>query len=260
MITKPVLIHHGWSHTNGEDMYDNISIGSTKEARSGDKLDQKSMKLKKNSENGIIGISGTDTDTDVQGWTTIKANGRRKPKTTTMERPIIDSIITTIDVETMTVQDGVMEVRIESPERRNRCIIPDTTEREDETAYEITKQPMEQEEEEEKEEEDDEEEDEDEEEEKKQKDVNRNDNKKNDNNRCTTTDGIVFELNKQNQQRLLPPGTIEDNAEKKKNYTVKEEQELKKENNENNKNNKNITNTTTSEEKELGKELSLIHI
>ena len=133
MITKPVLIHHGWSHTNGEDMYDNISIGSTKETENGKNLVQKSLKMKENTQDGMIGSKNngkmTNND-DEQGWTTIEANGRRKPKTTTMERPIIDSIITTINVETTTVH-GAMEVRIESPVRSNRCIIPDKTESDD---------------------------------------------------------------------------------------------------------------------------------
>ena len=108
MITKPLLIRQGWSHTNGEDMYDNVSIGSTKEAQSGGKLDQKPMKLKENSENGIIGSSdnGKMTDTDEQGWTKIKTNGSRKPKMKNNEQPIIDSIITTIDIETKKVKDG----------------------------------------------------------------------------------------------------------------------------------------------------------
>ena len=125
MITKQVLIQHGWSHTNGEDMYDNVSIESTKEARSGDKLDQKSMKLKENSKNGIIGISDNEL-TEEQGWTTIKTNGSRKPKTKNKEEPFIDSIITTINIETKKVKNGAMEVKIESPIRINRCNIPDT--------------------------------------------------------------------------------------------------------------------------------------
>ncbi|OEU19894.1 hypothetical protein FRACYDRAFT_235957 [Fragilariopsis cylindrus CCMP1102] len=99
-------------------MYDNVSIGSTKEAQRGGKLDQKPMKMKENSENGIIGSSDngkmTDTD-DEQGWTKIKTNGSRKPKMKNNEQPIIDSIITTIDIKTKKVKNGTMEVKIESP-------------------------------------------------------------------------------------------------------------------------------------------------
>ncbi|OEU06122.1 hypothetical protein FRACYDRAFT_256355 [Fragilariopsis cylindrus CCMP1102] len=216
--------------TMEEDMYDNISIGSTKEARSGDKLDQKSMKLKTNSENGIIGISDTDTDTDEQGWTTINASGGRKPKTTTMERAIIDSIITTINVATKTVKNGAIEVRIESPVRNNRCIIPD------DASYNMTKQLMKQvptteEEEEEEEGEDKNEEEEEEEEEKNRMDVNRNNDtkkKKNENNRRNTANGIEIELdlNRQNhsEQRLTPP-----RIEEKKQEDDKEDKEEDKE-------------------------------
>ena len=233
MITKPLLIHQGWSHTNGEDMYDNVSIGSTKEAQRGGKLDQKPMKMKENSENGIIGSSDngkmTDTD-DEQGWTKIKTNGSRKPKMKNNEQPIIDSIITTIDIKTKKVKNGTMEVKIESPVRSNRCNIPDTTERDaDDKSADITKQlmnqepPAEEEEEEEEEENEDEDKEEEEDEVKKIEPPTRT-------TRSTITDGIEFELNSrnQNEQRLTPP-RIEDKEEEKKQEEDKEDNEEDKE-------------------------------
>ena len=225
MITKMTILHQGWSHDNGEDKYDNVSIGSTKATETGKNLDQKSRKTKEKTQNGIIGSSDNVemTDNDEHGWTKIKTNGSRKPKMKSTEQPIIDSIIATINVETKTVKNGSLEVKIASPVRRNRCIIPDKTEREDETAYDITMQLTKQAPTTEEEEEDEEEE------EKKIESPTRQI-------RRTTTDGIEsdnaieFELNSRNQceQRLLPPGKIADNNNKKKRTTTKEKMKKKR--------------------------------
>jgi hypothetical protein len=67
--------------------------------------------------------------TDEQGWTTIKTDSRRKPKSETSNQPSIDSIIATINVDINKFLKGAPEAKIYSPIPENRCIIPDETSR-----------------------------------------------------------------------------------------------------------------------------------
>jgi hypothetical protein len=127
MVIKDNLLHTGWSYGNGDDQYDNDSIGSTKTAVETKKLMEISRKNKKNEQEKLMGINNNSTNNDEQGWTTIDVNGKsnRKPKSKTNRQSSIDSIITTINVDFIKVVKGAPEAKIDSPTRENRCTIPD---------------------------------------------------------------------------------------------------------------------------------------
>jgi hypothetical protein len=120
MIIKTTLLHPGWSHSKSDGQYNNESLGSTKAAFSLEKSVKNSKKKEKNDQIFFIYSSNDD-----QGWTTIEANGSRKPKTKSKEQPIIDSIISSINIEVNTKQNGAPAARIESPARESRYTIPD---------------------------------------------------------------------------------------------------------------------------------------
>jgi hypothetical protein len=56
-----------------------------------------------------------DKHTNEQGWTTIDVNGKRKRKCTTGRNTTIDSIISTIDIESNIDTNGTLEAKIDSP-------------------------------------------------------------------------------------------------------------------------------------------------
>jgi hypothetical protein len=128
MVIKDTLLHSGWSYGNGDDQYDNESIGSTIDVFSLKKSIEIPKKNKKN-ENKKKMYSNKDRKehTDEQGWTTIEANSNRKAKSEISNHSSIDSIIATINVDINQFSKGAPEAKIDSPTRENRCIISDET-------------------------------------------------------------------------------------------------------------------------------------
>jgi hypothetical protein len=124
MVIKDNLLHTGWSYGNGDDQYDNESIGSTKNVFEIKKSMENSRRNEQNDQNGQV-CSNNNKYHDEQGWTTIEANSSRKPKSETSNQIAIDSIITTINVDFNKVAKGAPEAKIDSPIRKNRCTIPD---------------------------------------------------------------------------------------------------------------------------------------
>jgi hypothetical protein len=64
-------------------------------------------------------------NTNDQGWTTIDANSKRKPKSMASSNTIIDSIISSTNIECNIDTNGTIEAKIDSPVRNNRCTVPD---------------------------------------------------------------------------------------------------------------------------------------
>jgi hypothetical protein len=140
MVIKTPIIQCGWSYGNGDDQYDNESVGSTKPAINPEK---KARKLKKHSQNEKpkkMCNKQYDKHTNDQGWTTIEAKDKRKPKLTISKHTIIDSIISSIDIEFNIDKNGTLEATIDSPVRENRCTIPDTKDNKKDIAFKPNKQ------------------------------------------------------------------------------------------------------------------------
>ncbi|OEU08862.1 hypothetical protein FRACYDRAFT_249207 [Fragilariopsis cylindrus CCMP1102] len=125
MVLKTKLVQPGWSYGNDDDQYDNESLGSTKTALNLENSVKNPMKNKKNEHDEKICSKQGKQQTDDQGWTTIDANGKRKPRTTPGNSTSIDSIISSIDVEFKRDTNGTLEAKIDSPTRENRCTVPD---------------------------------------------------------------------------------------------------------------------------------------
>jgi hypothetical protein len=126
MVIKDTLLHYGWSYGNGDDQYDNESVGSTKKVIEKEKFAGKSKENRQNKNEGKMCSSNNKEHTDDQGWTTISADSKRKPKTMTINQSYIDSIIATINVDINKFLKGAPEAKIDSPVRKNRCTIADT--------------------------------------------------------------------------------------------------------------------------------------
>jgi hypothetical protein len=101
MVLKKNLIQGGWSYGNGDDQYDNESLGSTITAVKTEKLVKNSMKNKKNEYDEKMCSRQEDKHTieQEQEWTTVEANSNHKPKSKTNRSTTIDSIISSIDIE-----------------------------------------------------------------------------------------------------------------------------------------------------------------
>ena len=125
MVIKDTLLHSGWSYGNGDDQYDNESVGSTKNVFETKKFAGKSKENRRNNHEGKMCSSNNKERTDEQGWTTIETNRRRKPKSEITNQSI-DSIIATINVDINKFLKGAPEAKIDSPVRENRCTIADT--------------------------------------------------------------------------------------------------------------------------------------
>jgi hypothetical protein len=121
-----MLLHSGWSYGKGDDQYGNESIGSTRTVFNLEKLVENSSRNKKNEYDEKMCSRQEGKHTDEQGWTTIEAK-KRKPNSKTSNKTTIDSIISTINIEFNIDKNGTLEATIDSPIRKNRCIIPDTT-------------------------------------------------------------------------------------------------------------------------------------
>jgi len=119
MVIKETILHSGWSYGNGDDQYDNESLGSTKTVVKTKKFVENSMSNKKNEYDEKMCSRQDDKHTNEQGWTTIDAN-KRKPKSKTSNNITLDSIISTIDIEFNIDMNGTLEATIDSPIRENR--------------------------------------------------------------------------------------------------------------------------------------------
>jgi hypothetical protein len=124
MVFKTTLIHCGWSYGNGDDQYDNESLGSTKNVVNLKKFVENPLNNKKNEHDEKMCSKQEGKHTNEQGWTTIEAN-KRKPKSKISNKITIDSIISTINIECNIDPNGSLEATINSPIRENRCIVPD---------------------------------------------------------------------------------------------------------------------------------------
>jgi hypothetical protein len=129
MVIKTTFVHTGWSYCKGDDQYDNESLGSTETAVNLEKSVKISMRNKKN-EHDIKMCSrqedkNKNKNINDQGWTTIDANSKRKPKSMASNNTTIDSIISSINIECNIDTNGTIEAKINSPIRNNRCTIPD---------------------------------------------------------------------------------------------------------------------------------------
>jgi hypothetical protein len=80
---------------------------------------------KKNEQVGIMCSRNKEEHTDEHGWTTIDNNSSRKPKKTTSKQTSIESIISTIDIETKINKNGAPEAQINPPTRRIVCYLPE---------------------------------------------------------------------------------------------------------------------------------------
>jgi hypothetical protein len=129
MVLKTTFIQYGWSYGKGDDQYDNESLGSTETAVNLEKSVENSMRNKKNEYDAKMCSrqedKNTNKNTNNQGWTAIDANSKRKPKSMASSTTIIESIISSINIECNIDTNGTIEAKIDSPVSNNRCIIPD---------------------------------------------------------------------------------------------------------------------------------------
>jgi hypothetical protein len=140
MVIKTPRPYSGWSYSNGDDQYDNDSLGSTQNAKIPRKLVKISTKTDQNEQVVVMCSNYNSKHTDDQGWTTIDANSNRKPKSETNQHSTIDSIITSIDIDLEIIKNGSTEAKIDSPVRENRCTIPDATYKQKEITFDLTRQ------------------------------------------------------------------------------------------------------------------------
>jgi hypothetical protein len=135
MVIKDTILHSGWSYGNGDDQYDNESVGSTKNAIETEKFAGKTKENRRNKHEGKMCSSNNKEQTDELGWTTVSADSNRKPKTKNINQSYIDSIIATINVDINKFLKGAPEAKIDSPVRNNRCTIADTVYNTKETKF-----------------------------------------------------------------------------------------------------------------------------
>jgi hypothetical protein len=136
MVIKATLIHSGWSYGNGDDQYDNESIGSTRTVQKLEKSMENSSRNKKSELVRIMCTNNTDKHTDEEGWTTIDVNSSRKPKTKNNKQTLLESIISTINIETNNDKNGAPKVTVDSPTRNNRYTLSEATNKQEEEAEE----------------------------------------------------------------------------------------------------------------------------
>jgi hypothetical protein len=74
MVIKETILHSGWSYGNGDDQYDNESLGSTRTVFISEKLMENSSSSKKNGKIELIGSRNKDKHTEEYGWTKIGIN------------------------------------------------------------------------------------------------------------------------------------------------------------------------------------------
>jgi hypothetical protein len=129
MVLKTTIIQYGWSYGKRDDQYDNESLGSTETAVNLEKSVKIPMRNKKSEHDvkmcGRQEDKNTNKNTNGQGWTTTDVNSKRKPKSMASSNTIIDSIISSINIECNIDTNGTIEAKIDSPVSNNRCTIPD---------------------------------------------------------------------------------------------------------------------------------------
>jgi hypothetical protein len=135
MVFKATLIHCRWSYGKGDDQYDSESIGSTKNAVNLEKSVKKLKKNKKNEYDEKMCSRQEAKHTNDQGWTTIDANSKHKPKSTNSKHTTINSIISSIDIEFNIDTNGTLEAKIVSPVQKNHCTTPDTIDNHNEMVF-----------------------------------------------------------------------------------------------------------------------------
>jgi hypothetical protein len=125
MVIKANLLHSGWSYGNGDDQYDNESLGSTRKVFTLKKSTKNLSRNRKNEQVGIMCSRNKEEHTDEHGWTTIDSNSSCKPKKRNSKQTQIKSIISTIDIETKTNKKGAPEKQIDSTTRKIVCSLPE---------------------------------------------------------------------------------------------------------------------------------------
>jgi hypothetical protein len=144
MVIKATVTHSGWSYGNGDDQYDNESLGSTKTAVKLEKSMENSCRNKKNGYEVKMCSKQDDKsknkNTNDQGWTKIDKTSKRKLNSTNNRSTTIDSIISSIDIELNIDMNGTLEATIDSPTRKNRCVVPDRNEYNTKAPYQAHKQ------------------------------------------------------------------------------------------------------------------------
>jgi hypothetical protein len=129
IVLKTAIIQYGWSYSKGDDQYDNESLGSTETAVNLEKSVKISVRNKKNEHEVKMCSKQEDKNKNKnindQGWTTIDANSKRKPKYMASSNTTIDPIISYINIECNIDTNGTIKAKIDSPVRNNRCTIPD---------------------------------------------------------------------------------------------------------------------------------------
>jgi hypothetical protein len=118
MVIKTTFVHSGWSYGKGDDQYDNESLGFTRKVLTFKKLIENSSRNRKNEQVGIMCSRNKEEHTDEHGWTTIDNNSSRKPKKTNSKQTSVESIISTIDIETKNNKNGAPEAQINHPTRK----------------------------------------------------------------------------------------------------------------------------------------------
>jgi hypothetical protein len=96
MVIKTTILHSGWSYGNGDDHYNNDSIGSTRTVNNLEKLMENSSRNKKNEPVEImcsrIKKEKHTQHSDEHGWTKINANSSHKPKRKNSQEHLIQKI------------------------------------------------------------------------------------------------------------------------------------------------------------------------
>jgi hypothetical protein len=144
MVIKATVTHSGWSYGNGDDQYDNESLGSTKTAVKLEKPMENSCRNKKN-EYEVKMCSRQDDknmnkNTNDQGWTTIDKKSNHKHNSTNNKSTTSDSIISSIDIEFNIDMNGTLEATIDSPTRKNGCVVHNKKEYNTKATYQAHKQ------------------------------------------------------------------------------------------------------------------------
>jgi hypothetical protein len=123
MVIKTTFVHSGWSYGKGDDQYDNEFLGYTRKVLTLKKSKKNLSRNKKNEQVGIMCSRNKEEHIDEHGWTTIDKNSSHKPKKTTSKQTLIESIISTINIETKTNKNGAPEAQINPPTRKIVCYL-----------------------------------------------------------------------------------------------------------------------------------------
>jgi hypothetical protein len=139
MVIKTTFVRSGCSYSKGDDQYDNESLGSTRKVLTLKKSKKNLSRNKKNEQVGIMCSRNKEEHTDEHGWATIDNNSSRKPKKMISKQTSIESIISTINIETKTNKNGAPEAQINPPTRKIVCSLPEEIVKQGEEEQEDTK-------------------------------------------------------------------------------------------------------------------------